>query len=430
MLGLKISGLKNYNRNNFLKMKFDSCKYHYLSGIFGKSAIQYSAPVLLPLLEERVGVRRFILLLIVISMIACKPVQKSIQPFQWTVAANIPAEEGQAKSIGYAGPVAGTHNGVLLIGGGANFPDKMPWLGGAKKYHDELWVYNPVNKKFDLFRLPHNLAYSANVSTSKGVVSMGGENETGILTDVLLTKWGEGKAIVTKLPSLPIALTNASATFVDDDVFVAGGETKETVSAKFFKLNLNDIANGWQPLQDLPQPTSHAVLLAQGKGSDKNIYLLGGRKKTSSGISDLYATTFEYNIEKNLWAQKKSLPYALCAGTGAAWGEEYLVLFGGDKGETFHKAETLIAKMNEEKDPAIKEQLNQQKIHIQSTHPGFSKEVLWYNIKNDEWKINGSIPFDVPVTTTAVTIGDKILIPSGEIKAGVRSPKILLSEIQ
>ena len=358
-------------------------------------------------------------------MVACETAPKTMSSFDWKIAAELPPEEGEQQSIGYAGPVAGTHNGVLFVGGGANFPDSMPWLGGAKKYHDELWVYNPSENKFERFRLPYALAYSANVSTPNGVVSVGGENESGIVSGVLVTEWKDNKAMVTKLPSLPVAVTNASVAFVDNILYVAGGETKEAASLKFFKLNMIDFTNGWQELADLPQPTSHAVLLPQGSGRDVALYLLGGRKKTASGISDLYATAFEYNIANNSWQRKRSLPYALCAGTGIDWGNDNIVLFGGDKGETFHKAETIIAKINAEKDAAVKEQLNQEKIKIQSTHPGFSKELLWYNAKTDEWTVNGTIPFDVPVTTTAVKMGDKVFIPSGEVRAGVRTPQVL-----
>lgn len=357
-------------------------------------------------------------------MIACKPAQKGYI-FNWKMAAELPPEEGKDRSIGYAGPVAGMHSGILFIGGGANFPDGMPWLGGKKKYHDELWVYRPAENKFELFRLPYTLAYSANVSTPVGLISIGGENETGIVAGVLLIQWKDGEPVITKLPSLPVAVTNASATIVGNEIFVAGGETKDAASDKFFRLNYSDFINGWQELAPLPQATSHSVLIAAGKDSEARIYLMGGRKKNISGISDLYATTFEYNITANSWQQKKSLPYAICAGTGAFSGNDYIVLFGGDKGETFHKTEMIITKINAEKDATVKDQLNREKVRIQSTHPGFSKEILWYNIKTNEWKTSGFVPFDVPVTTTAVTIGDKIFIPTGEIRAGVRTPQIL-----
>lgn len=360
--------------------------------------------------------------LIVFMMIDCSPLEKNIQELNWDIAAELPPEEGAPASIGYAGPVAGAHNGVLLIGGGANFPDGMPWHGGAKKYHDELWVYKPATNIFQLFRLPHTLAYSANVSTQNGVISIGGENEQGLISEVLMTQWNGREAVVSRLPSLPIAITNAAAAVAGSSLYVAGGETKEAASARFFTMDMNDTAARWKELQSLPQATSHAVLAAV---NGSKLFLAGGRKKTPSGISDLYATLYEYDIAANEWKQKKSMPYSLCAGTGTVINDEYIVLFGGDRGETFHKAESVIKQINHETDSSIKARLNEEKIKIQSAHPGFSKEVLWYNIHTDEWTAQGFIPFDVPVTTTAVGMNGKIYLPTGEIKAGVRTPQIL-----
>jgi len=62
---------------------------------------------------------------------------------------------------------------------------------------------------------------------------------------------------------------------------------------------------------------------------------------------------------------------------------------------------------------------------LQENHPGFCKEVFRYQIKTDKWTKIGSLPFPTPVTTTAVKWGGTVYIPSGEIKAGVRSSKIL-----
>jgi len=44
---------------------------------------------------------------------------------------------------GMAGIIAGTHGGVLIAAGGANFPDKMPWDGGKKIYYDEIFGLKP-----------------------------------------------------------------------------------------------------------------------------------------------------------------------------------------------------------------------------------------------------------------------------------------------
>ena len=124
------------------------------------------------------------------------------------------------------------------------------------------------------------------------------------------------------------------------------------------------------------------------------------------------------------------MPYELSAGTGIMINANDIILFGGDNGVTFHKVETLIAAINAEKDETKKQQLILQKNKLQSEHPGFSKEVLLYNIKNDTWEIIDTIPFNTPVTTTVVKWKSRVIIPSGEIKAGVRSPKILEIKIQ
>jgi hypothetical protein len=38
---------------------------------------------------------------------------------------------------GVAGCFAGASHGSLLVAGGANFPGKKPWEGGAKVWHDD-----------------------------------------------------------------------------------------------------------------------------------------------------------------------------------------------------------------------------------------------------------------------------------------------------
>jgi N-acetylneuraminate epimerase len=357
---------------------------------------------------------------------------------RWKMAAILPASTSNNEPLGQAGPLAGIHKNVMIIAGGANFPDKLPWLGGTKKYHNDVFVFekersgviNVMNKRFSL---PFATAYGANCSTPKGIVYAGGENESGISDKLILVQWDEmGKKIeISDLPSLPFPLTNAAAVYHDQKVYIAGGETTDGgVSSKFLSLDLDNISSGWKQLTDLPKPLSHAVMAVQWNGDRYCIYIIGGRKRNSNGISNLYSSVYSYDLKKNQWQEKKSLPYALSAGTGVAIDAKSILLFGGDKGETFHKAETLIAAINEEKDAAKREDLNRQKIEVQSTHPGFSKEVLLYNTVTDEWSVTGCIPYDVPATTTAFRWGDFVIIPSGEIKAGVRSPQILAGKLQ
>lgn len=344
---------------------------------------------------------------------------------QWKIAAELPALNGEAKSLGFAGPVAGVHNNALIVAGGTNFPGAMPWLGGKKKYYDELYVFiknkktiTPVAEKF---KLTFPVAYAASCSTPAGIVYAGGENENGISNKSFLVQWDavNKKIITSSLPDVPAAVTNAAAVYHNGIVYLAGGEKKDGVSDKMYSLNINDIAAGWKEFALLPKPISHTVMLAV----KNKIYLIGGRKKNGNGISELYNSVYELNLSANQWTEKKSLPYALSAGTGAVYKNQLLV-FGGDKGETFHKTEVLIAAIGSSSDEGMKQQLTEEKANLQATHPGFSKEILAYNILTNEWATIGDLSFETPVTTTAVTWNKCFFIPSGEIKAGVRSPYI------
>lgn len=354
---------------------------------------------------------------------------------QWNMATELPAENGVQHSLGFAGPVTGTINKVLIVAGGANFPDAMPWDGGKKKYYSEGYVYNRKQGQLVLiekgFTLPATVAYAASCTTPKGIFYAGGENENGISDQVWLMQWSdnEQQIIFTQLPSLPLPVTNASATVIGHTVYLAGGETPSAAVAQFICLDLDNSEKGWKQLASVPHAVSHTILISSsGKKSDA-IYLSGGRKKNTSGISDFYADVFKYDVAKNSWEVKASLPYSLSAGTGVLYKKKCIIIFGGDKGVVFHQTELLIAAINNEKDESKKQELILQKNKLQLTHPGFSNEVLLYNTKTNDWQPIGTIPFATPVTTTAVKWKNEFIIPSGEIKAGVRSPKILSVKI-
>nr|WP_294906167.1 kelch repeat-containing protein [uncultured Lacibacter sp.] len=347
---------------------------------------------------------------------------------QWTIAAELPVAGNGQTSLGFAGMVAGVHNNKLLIAGGANFPVAMPWNGGKKKYYDDVYVYIKKGNRFVLqqkSKLSFSIAYAASCTTAKGIVFAGGENENGPSRKVYLLTIENATVSTTALPDLPYAITNASITVKEEKIYLAGGETVTEASSQFLVLDLNNTAADWKQLPQLPQPVSHAVLLEK----ESTLFLVGGRKKTSSGISDLYSSVFEFNIQTNQWTEKQPLPYALSAGTGAVY-QNKLLLFAGDKGTTFHRTEQLIAAINNSKDENEKQRLTEEKAKLQTVHPGFSKEILSYNIVTNRWDVVGELPYATPVTTTAVQWKDCFILPSGEIKAGVRSPHILVAKIK
>ena len=351
--------------------------------------------------------------------------------FMFTIAGALPPDSSGLPAIGLAGSVTGLHHQHLLIAGGANYPDKMPWEGGKKKYHASITVYTFSKGKvlsiLKKFSLSSSLAYAATCTTPSGVFFAGGENEQGIYSQAALLQWDEKNMAIhiQSLPNLPIAITNASATLLNQTVYVAGGETVTGVSNKIFCLNLSQTSAGWIQLPDLPHPVSHAVLIAAEIDKQPTLFLCGGRMKTPAGISTLYNEVYTYQITRKVWTPTTPLPTPLSAGTGFFLPPYDLVLISGDQGKLFHQTEVWLDAIRNEKNDSLKQQLIYQKNQLQQTHPGFSKEVLIASMPTLQWRVRQTIPFPAPVTTSLVPVAAGFLLPSGEIRPGVRSPYIL-----
>ncbi|HTM98527.1 MAG TPA: hypothetical protein VL088_07290 [Pedobacter sp.] len=358
-----------------------------------------------------------------------------VDNISWDIAAQIPPTFKQDKSLGLAGAVIGILGPKLLIAGGTNFPDQMPWDGGKKSYYNDVFLYKISARGLFLdtsdtqFKLPFNLAYSAVCSTPYGIVIAGGENEKGLSKKVLLLNWKAGRLTIDYLPDLPEGLTNGALTAIENKLYLAGGEVEGGATDQFLSLDLKSQNEGWNKLACLPQAVSHTVLLSREEKGAHEIYLISGRKRNIGDTSTLYNEMYSFNVKQQVWQAKKSLPYPISAATGIIKGQSILI-FSGDTGETFHKVEKLIATIDLEKDPTKKEALNQEKIKLQRSHPGFSKTVLKYDLVAGIWTtLKSKMPYGT-VTTNAVLANNQVIVAGGEIRAGVRTPNIIVGKFK
>jgi N-acetylneuraminic acid mutarotase len=360
--------------------------------------------------------------------------QQTFVDIQWKEVGQLPKSDTKVEALGLGGPVAGVINNLFFIGGGSNFPSKMPWQGGIKKYYDHLYVFKKQADTLALlsstFTLPHSIAYSANCTTSQGVFYGGGENSNGLSALTYLIHWNlkTNTPSIESLPPLPEPITNASATSLDQKVFIAGGDAKTGTSKKVWCLDLSQLDKGWASVADLPYPTSYSIFLTDV--SAQKLILIGGRAKTTSGISELLKTVITYDIKTNSWAPMPDLPYNLSAGTGVMMKNGNFMLFGGERGTTFSKVEKLLQSILSTTDLLSREELVAQKNNLLINHPGFSREILFYHSATQQFELVGSMPFETPVTTIACWWENRIYIPSGEIKAGIRSSKIISATIK
>jgi len=359
----------------------------------------------------------------------------------WNSNSEIPAKKGQSFQPGLAGAIIGISNNNLIIAGGANFKGGLPWKGGKKSYENTVYVaQKDKNNKLIWIQsadtLSSPLAYAANVAYKNGFISVGGENANGPVASVYYWTWDDHakKILKNEFPTLPYPITNASAAIFNNQLYVIGGENLNEAFANVWFLNLDDKEKAWQEGPLLPKPISHSVAVVQSNLTDNDhLYVIGGRAKQPNGISLLYNQVLQIDSNNNRWIEKskigdgKSTLSAWSATTAITKGD-YIFVMGGDDGEIFHQIESFAtqakdAKSQEERNSSLEKQYK-----LAEEHPGFSKNVYRYHTKKDEWTKINPLPY-APVTTTAVLWEDEIVIPSGEVHPGIRTPKILRANL-
>jgi N-acetylneuraminic acid mutarotase len=353
----------------------------------------------------------------------------------WTELDPLPPPVPGEVQPGLAGPFAGLHGNTLIVAGGANFPDTMPWHGGKKNYHDEIYLLN-LSSGASAWQtvqgedgLPRPVAYGASASVSAGVVCMGGETESGLTDEAYIISVAGGRPLITPLPPLPVPLSGAAAASEGSVVFIAGGASPSGSSKSLWRLDAENIGAGWQKLADMPLPLINSVMAVTG-GKEKTLWLLGGRTRgDGDDTSVIHPEIFRYSIAEDLWSHEGVLSDGsetlnLAAGTGAAVSGKHIALFGGNDGSVFNRVEAVLSEMAREDDPGRREELKKEYIALQESHPGFSRSVILFDTETGKSFRAGEIPGPVQVTTTAVVTPFGIVIPSGEIKPGVRTPEV------
>lgn len=348
----------------------------------------------------------------------------------WRIAASIPSEKRSGTIHGLAGMIAGFHNDHLLAAGGANFPDTLPWHGGIKKFYSDIHVYRREGARLVLLpirqELPISIAYAASCSTPYGVFFAGGENQQGPVQVAGLLRFSKeiGKVERVALPELPFPVSNAMAVYLQDEVYVAGGENTDSTLSGFIKIDLRQPEKGWEILPCLPHPVSHFVFATSTIQDSNCLLLAGGRARVPGAPSVFYRELYSYNIQTRQWRERSPLPYALAAGAGSAIHNNGLMLLGGDRGVRYNQVEQLLIEAKNEKDPSQLAKLKERRIQLQESHPGFSREQLYYDASIDQWSSKGDFPYELPVTTPSVFYKGYLYLVSGEIKAGIRTPSI------
>lgn len=343
-----------------------------------------------------------------VSLILCLCLSACLTPALAAEAADASATWSPLPALpdaeGFAGMFAGVSGEMLLVAGGANFPDQRPWEGGTKAWYDSIYALSPSGSEWSRAgKLPQPLAYGVSVQTDRGVLCAGGADAQRHYADVFLMQWKSGSVAFDPLPPLPQPCAYFCGAALGKVVYVAGGtaDPQATSTLKtFWALDLADARPQWRALEPWPGPARMLAVAGVQAGA---FHLFGGTdlyagpdgKPVRRYLRDAYRFT-----PKEGWRRIADVPRPVVAAASpaAAVGQSHLFLCSGDDG----------TKVN---------------FQPQAEHPGFPADILAYHTITDTWITLGEMP-SPRVTTPAVLWHGRWVIPSGEIRPGVRSPEV------
>ena len=326
---------------------------------------------------------------------------------------------------GLAGSFFGKQGDWFILAGGANFPHGKPWEGGTKTFSNVIFVFSENNNQFQQVtvsdNLPFGVAEGAYVSTSNGLLCMGGQTSDGLSDEVFLLNYNGQDVTVEMYPDLPIAIKNATAAIIGNRVYLIGGQNRDEQSLKqFLMLDLSRLDKGWQSLPDFPVPVSAATMSAQQDGEEISLFVFGGRSMAEGNITNFYSSVFNYKPSQNKWTIKSDIrinettPIQLSMAVSAPIGATHIALIGGDDGGIFNQVEKAINR----NDITTRDSL-------WINHAGFNDKILLYNTVTDTW-FELDNPHKTPVAVSSVVSdGKQIYMSGGEIRPGIRNSEII-----
>lgn len=329
-------------------------------------------------------------------------------------------------SHGVAGPFVGVAGDALIVAGGANFPDGFPWKGGVKVWHDGIHVLpDPEGAWKTVGHLPEPLAYGIAVSWRDRMVLIGGGDAERHSTAVTALSWDGHRISMQKWPDLPAACAFMTGLVYGDRILVVGGiDAPDSASAMTSVWSLSLESEAAQRRWETWPALKTGRILAQSAVVGGRLLIAGGaelhRDETGTVQRRFLRDAWLLDLEKLTWTPAADAPRPIVAAPspGIASGQSAAVFLSGDDGRYFGRV-------------------------LKDGHPGFPAETYVYHANVDCWQVATPFPKSVPsdtgplrnqgcwppVTTGVVEWRGRYVIPSGEIRPGIRSPAVYAVEV-
>ena len=315
-----------------------------------------------------------------------------------------------AYAKGVSAPFCGVVGDALVVAGGANFPDKSLLEGGAKRVYADIWAY-ASGDWVHAGLLPDSTAYGATFAVDDALILAGG-NVCGVTTDkVYELKLQDGAAVLRALPPLPVPMEQCGWTRDGDRLFLVGGVGTTGVYACTIG------SYGWAKVAELPEPLVQPVAFATGG----KLFVWGGFNPETLEVSDkgivlpANPSDIPNEAKESLWVEAPAIPDGgtFVGATGATLPDGRLAVVGGVNRAIFARA---LHNTPEDRIPYLSKEPAEYQ---------FRQAVYAFDPATETWALLGSdAACALAGPGVAAPGGAALYVAGGELKPGVRSPRL------
>ena len=370
----------------------------------------------------------------------------------------------QTPHIGLAGAFSGVFNGngdnrhTIVLAGGTNFPNTS-LLDAVKSgntpekvYHNEILLFSiPTGANSDQgqwrvskAKLPQKIAHGVSINTQDGVLVFGGETQdnqgTVSPSDCVYKLYLINDEIkIKKLHNMPVSFCYGSVCRLENTLYLCGGIQNGVPSNQVWRYDIEHAA--WTRLSDYPGPArtelistigidqygQHYLYLFSGVANKDNMIQadVAGVKLKLSESSSSESKSWQFTAD--IIPQGQTDAMSLLGASHVQLSQQYTLCFGGYNKTVFnHFVEQL-------KQSQSKEHTQNIKIDFFSQAPEqfqWNKQAIVFDSIKNTWLSLGELPFWPNCGGAAEVIEQDVVLLSGEIKPGVRTPSVNIARLE
>lgn len=369
--------------------------------------------------------------------------QEGENHFEWSNLPSLP-DLGGEPNPGVAGPFSGVSNGALILAGGANFPEAPPWRGGSKVWWNSIYVLENNGGQYRWAdageQMSRPAAYGVSITVPQGVLCIGGNNADGVVSDISLLRWDatQKRIELRSLAPLPAGFEVTAGAEISGTLYLTGilNDQNHFVATPAARLLASSGTVEWETLPPCPGPPRRFMAYAaQSNGSATQFYLFGGRSDRKEETSQLLRDGYAFDPLKNRWQAVADIPggserLTLMGAPALPYGATTIFVFGGDTGELFRQRNELEIAARKAASFPEKDSLAKVLERSFKDHPGFDRTIYAFNTITNTFHKVGMLPREPAVTTQAILWDDQIVLTSGEIKPGIRTPELWIGKLR